>query len=58
MPMNIFGKKEKDEVRVPEIEVHGDEVRVDRPDGQEQVQDPASQTQDNRNYRLPKTKWF
>jgi hypothetical protein len=57
--MNIFGKKDKDQVRVPEIEVRGDEVRVDRPDdGQEQGQDLAPQSPDNRNYRLPKTKWF
>ena len=57
--MNIFGKKDKDQVRVPEIEVHGDEVRVDRPDdGQEQGQDLSPQSPDNRNYRLPKTKWF
>jgi len=57
--MNIFAKKDKDQVRVPEIEVRGDEVRVDRPtDGQEQDPSPDPQTSDNRNYRLPKTKWF
>jgi hypothetical protein len=53
-PMNIFGKKDNGQVRVPEIEVRGDEVRVqETDDGQDQEQKPQ-----DRSYRLPKTKWF
>jgi hypothetical protein len=52
--MNIFGKKDNGQVRVPEIEVRGDEVRVqETDDGQDQEQKPQ-----DRSYRLPKTKWF
>ena len=54
--MNIFGKKDENRVRVPEIEVRGDEVQVQKPDGgQAQEGEPQSQ---ERSYRLPKTKWF
>jgi hypothetical protein len=55
--MNIFGNKDKDQVRVPEIEVRGDEVQVqpaeDRLPDQDREQKPRERT-----YRLPKTKWF
>ncbi len=54
---SIFGRKDADRVRVPEIEVQGDEVKVQRNDpGQEQ--DPEEQNPENRSYRLPKTKWW
>jgi hypothetical protein len=47
--MGIFDKKEKAPVAVPEIEVRGDEVTVQKTeDGQEQ----------DRKVKLPKTKWF
>jgi len=48
-PMNIFGKKDNGQVEVPEIDVRGDEVTVQKTDdGQEQ----------DRKVKLPKTKWF
>jgi hypothetical protein len=47
--MNIFGKKDNGQVEVPEIDVRGDEVTVQKTDdGQEQ----------DRKVKLPKTKWF
>jgi hypothetical protein len=51
--MNIFEKKDKEQVRVPEIEVRGDEIAVrdNSPEEEEQNQSPRS-------YRLPKTTWF
>jgi hypothetical protein len=53
-PMTIFGKKDNSQVQVPEIEVRGDEVRVQETDsGQEGEQKPQ-----DRSYKLPKTKWF
>jgi hypothetical protein len=49
--MSIFGGKDQGQVDVPEIEVHGDEVRVqENPSGQDQPKD--------RSYRMPKTAWF
>ena len=54
--MNIFERKEKDQVNVPRIEVRGDEVQVpETNDGQ--AQDREQNPQD-RTYKLPKTKWF
>jgi hypothetical protein len=53
--MSIFGRQGQDQVNVPEIEVHGDEVRVQETDGgQEQEREPSQ----DRTYKLPKTKWF
>lgn len=52
---NIFNRKEADRVQVPEIEVHGDQLRVN-PEGQQE--DPPEQDRGSRNYRLPKTKWW
>jgi len=56
---SIFSGTETDRVRVPEIEVRGDQLTVQ---GNESRQQPASgseeQDQENRSYRLPKTKWF
>jgi hypothetical protein len=51
--MNIFGKKDNDAVRVPEIEVRDGEVEVGDNE-QEADQNP----QPRRSYKLPKTKWF
>lgn len=50
---DIFNRQNKDngQVRVPSIEVQGDELRVD-----DQPQDQPQQG--DRQYRLPKTKWF
>lgn len=56
--MNIFARKDEDQVRVPEIEVRGDEVRVQDHDGEHGQQDEREQNQQDRSYRLPKTKWF
>lgn len=56
--MNIFGKRDQDEVSVPEIEVHGDEVRVQPNEGQQGQADEREPQKNDRNYRLPKTKWF
>jgi hypothetical protein len=59
---NIFNRNETDEVPVPEIEVRGDRLRVQR---SEEVSEPGlgeqegSQEQNQtRDLRLPKTKWF
>jgi len=54
--MSIFGNKDKDQVRVPEIEVRGDEVQV-HPAEKEPDQNLEQKPQE-RTYRLPKTKWF
>jgi hypothetical protein len=52
----IFGNRDRDQVSVPEIDVHGDEVRVQENDGgQTQEREPQSR---DRSYKLPKTKWF
>lgn len=50
---SIFNRSNKDngQVRVPSIEVRGDELRVD--DNNNQDRQP-----DEKSYRLPKTKWF
>jgi hypothetical protein len=54
---NIFSRnKDKDngQVQVPEIEVSGDQVRVENPvENENQRESP-----DNTRFRLPKTKWF
>ena len=49
---SIFNRQDKDngQVRVPSIEVQGDELRVEN--------QPQEQTPQNGQYRLPKTKWF
>lgn len=57
-PMNIFARKDEDQVRVPEIEVRGDEVRVQGNDGEHGQKREREQDQKDRSYRLPKTKWF
>jgi hypothetical protein len=60
---NIFQRDPTDEVRVPEIEVQGDKVRVpqnedpEEPDLEEQEHSPE-QRRKTGEYRLPKTKWF
>ena len=49
---DIFNRQSKDngQVRVPSIEVRGDELRVEDPNPDRQPED--------KQYRLPKTKWF
>jgi hypothetical protein len=49
---SIFGRKDNDQAKVPEIEVRGDEVEVQ--DGNA----AAEENQPRRSYKLPKTKWF
>lgn len=63
MSLNIFRRDDRDEVRVPEIEVRGDRAsRVRRNDeGQEQdmrEQNVREQNQEIRSYKLPKTTWL
>lgn len=56
---NIFSRSATDEVRVPELEVQGDRLRVQRDEpvrGDEE--DSRDEHQKPRDYRLPKTKWF
>lgn len=54
MNMNIFDRKNREQVHVPEIEVRGDEVEVEeRSPGEPQASDDET-----RRFKLPKTKWF
>ncbi len=56
---NIFQRSAADEVRVPELEVQGDRLRVQRDEpGPGEQEDLREQEQKPRDYRLPKTKWF
>jgi hypothetical protein len=60
---NIFQRNPTDEVPVPEIEVDGGKVRVPQnPEAEEpgfnEQTDSREQGRENREYRLPKTKWF
>ena len=53
--MNIFGRNGQG-VDVPEIDVHGDNIRVQ---GTEAVEEQQREPQPrDREYKLPKTKWF
>lgn len=56
---NIFSRSAADEVTVPEIQVDGDRLRIQRPEPEVEVGDDSyGQTQNNRDLRLPKTTWF
>jgi hypothetical protein len=59
---NIFQRDPTDEVRVPEIEVQGDEVRVPQKEDAEESdlgeQKHSPEQRRKTEYRLPKTKWF
>jgi len=56
---NIFQRNGADEIRVPELEVQGDRLRVEgtEPELGEQA-DSRGENQKTRDIRLPKTKWF
>lgn len=54
---SIFGLNNGTRVRVPEIEVRGDRLRVQQ-DPPEQETEERQPNSESRTYRLPKTKWF
>ncbi len=54
---SIFGPNNTNRVRVPEIEVQGDRLRVQQDQPEQDVEESAPNPE-NRTIRLPKTKWF
>jgi hypothetical protein len=55
---NIFSRSEADEVRVPEIEVDGDRLRVQGAAPELGEQDSQDGHRETRELSLPKTTWF
>jgi hypothetical protein len=49
---NIFNRNAGDQVAVPQIEVHGEEMEVNN------TGDEENREEQNRKFKLPKTKWF
>ena len=49
---NIFNRNAGDQVPVPQIEVHGEEMEVNDTGNEE------NREEQNRKFKLPKTKWF
>lgn len=54
---SIFGPRDTNRVRVPQIEVQGDRLRVQQDQPAEVVEESVPDPE-NRTIRLPKTKWF
>lgn len=54
---SIFGRNDTNRVRVPQIEVQGDRLRVQQDQPAQAVEEGAADPE-NRTIRLPKTKWF
>ncbi|MGH9680395.1 MAG: hypothetical protein ACRD4Y_10635 [Candidatus Acidiferrales bacterium] len=54
---SIFGLNNGTRVRVPEIEVRGDRLRVQQGPPEQEAEERLPNSE-SRTYRLPKTKWF